>query len=297
MKTYLDCIPCFFKLALQGARIANANEKEQKIIIDLIAKKIPSLSFDATPPEMGKVINNIIIEVTNNKDPFYAIKQNSNKQVLLIYDHLKMKIVHAKDSLLMAVKLAIAGNIIDYGANINLKLENELERILKQEDSIIKKENKKFFAYEDFKTRIIKAKNILYLADNAGEIVFDKLLIEEILRVNSKVNIIFAVRDKPAINDVLIEDALFCGLDQFAEVISSGSDAPGTILSLCTPNFIERFNQADVIISKGQGNFEALSDKNLNNPIFFMLIAKCPQVAKHIGCELGNVNLLKYFRK
>ncbi|MFC1755520.1 DUF89 domain-containing protein [Thermoproteota archaeon] len=291
MKTYLDCIPCFFEMALQGSRIANTDEKTQKLILDQIAEVIPTLSLESTPPEMGRIINRIICKATHKNDAYYEIKQKSNKIALAIYHHLKMKVAHSKDRLLIAVKLAIAGNIIDYGVNADLDLDLELNKILKQEESMLEKEDKCFFDFTRFRSKIIKAIHILYLGDNAGEIVFDKLLIEEIKSANPKATITFAVRGKPVINDALIEDALFCGLDKLAKVISSGSDAPGTILSLCTDDFLKEFTIADLIISKGQGNFEGLSNVS-DRPIFFLLIAKCPVIAKDIGCELGGVNLL-----
>lgn len=131
-----------------------------------------------------------------------------------------------------------------------------------------------------------EAKTVLYLADNAGEIVFDRVFIEEFCD-NRKV--IFAVRDKPAINDALMEDAIFCGIDKVAQVVSSGIDAPGTILKYCLDEFLKIFRQADLIISKGQGNFESLSQEK--KPIFFLFMVKCPVIAKEIGCKMEDMVL------
>ena len=128
------------------------------------------------------------------------------------------------------------------------------------------------------------------MADNAGETVFDRILIEEIKKGDSNKEIIYAVKESPAINDALIEDAYYCGIDRIAKVISSGSDAPGTVLSLCSKKFLKLYRNADMIISKGQGNFEALS--NAKRPIFFMFMAKCPVIAREVNCKIGDVILL-----
>jgi len=134
------------------------------------------------------------------------------------------------------------------------------------------------------KQALDSTESILYLGDNAGEIVFDKLLIEEMGK-----NIVYVVRNKPIINDALIEDARDCGIDKIARVISSGSDAPGTVLNLCSREFLEIYHKAPLIISKGQGNFEALSEEKA--PIFYLLKVKCPVIAKDIGCKVNDLIL------
>jgi len=129
----------------------------------------------------------------------------------------------------------------------------------------------------------------MYLADNAGEVVFDRLLIEELVEeLGKQVN--YVVRDKPVINDALIEDALFFGINRTAKVISSGSDAPGTLLKYCSPEFIRLYQKAELIISKGQGNYEALSGED--RPIFFLFRVKCPVIAEDVGCNVGDMILV-----
>ncbi|MCK5655532.1 MAG: DUF89 family protein, partial [Candidatus Aureabacteria bacterium] len=118
-------------------------------------------------------------------------------------------------------------------------------------------------------------------------------LIEEIKRIDRDKRIVYAVKEKPVINDALVEDACVCGIDKLAKVISSGSDAPGTVLSLCSKNFLRIYKKADMVISKGQGNFEALS--TTKRQAFFLLMAKCPVIAKDVGCEVGDVILRSLF--
>ena len=289
MKTYLDCIPCFFKQALEAARMAGANKRTQKRILNELARVLPKFPLTSPPPEMGKVIYGLVKKVTKKKDPYLGIKEKSNKLALSIYDRLKKKVSRSHDKLLMAVELAIAGNIIDYGVKNSLNVDTELKRILDEENKAIKEESKAIFDYKNFKRTLSNAKSILYLADNAGEAVFDRILIEEIKSTDKEKNIIYAVKEKPVINDALTEDALTCGIDKVAKVISSGSDAPGTIPSLCSKTFLSMYKKADMVISKGQGNFEALS--TTKRQVFFLFMAKCPVIAKDVGCEVGDVIL------
>ncbi|MFH1504374.1 MAG: ARMT1-like domain-containing protein [Candidatus Omnitrophota bacterium] len=290
MKTYLDCIPCFFRQAIEGAKAAGAGEKTQKKIVDELAKILPEFSLDFCPPLMGKAIYGLVKKIANKADPYIEIKRESNKLVLNIYDKLKRKAAHSSDRLLTAVELAIAGNIIDYGIDKSLNIAQEIQKILNEENKAIKKESKAKFDYSRFKQVLSKAKNILYIGDNAGEIVFDKILLEEIKRLDPDKKIIYAVKDKPIINDVLLEDARACGIDKITEVISSGCDAPGTIPFLCSNNFLKIYKKTDMVISKGQGNFEALSSQP-PAPTFFLFMAKCPVVAKHIGCNQRDIIL------
>ena len=138
-----------------------------------------------------------------------------------------------------------------------------------------------------FKNAVIEAEKILYLADNAGEIVFDHLLIEQL--PIEKITVV--VKGSPVINDATIDDANVVGLGRIVEVIDNGSDGPGTILETCSQNFRDRFEGADLIIAKGQGNYETLSDIDKN--IFFLLKAKCPVIARDLGCQVGKMILRK----
>lgn len=290
MKTCLDCIPCFFKQALEASRIAGADDVTQHQILNDVARIIPDFRLEATPPEMARAIYKLVREKTGVDDPYLQIKDQSNQFALAVYPQLKRKLENSSDSLLTAVELAIAGNIIDYGVKNTLDVNQELEKILADEQQKIQREGAAFFQYDTFKSSLMHAGNILYLADNAGEIVFDRVLLEEIHKHYPEIEISFVVKGQPAINDALEKDALDCGIHTVARVISSGSDAPGTLLPYCSDSFRQLFQDADMIISKGQGNFETLSDAN--RPIFFLLLAKCPVIAAHIGCHVGDIILL-----
>lgn len=287
MKTYLDCIPCFFRQVLEGSKIIGASPKAQKRIIDEFAGIIPEVSLNSTPPEIARFGYKLLEKISRDGDPYKKIKQKSNRLVLKLYGKLKNKVRRSRDRLLEAVELAIAGNVIDFGVKNTLNLNEELRKILSGEKKSVHKRN--IFHYADFKQALRTKGDILYLADNAGEVVFDRILIEEIRRKYPEKIIYFAVKDKPIINDALFEDAKACGIDKMAKIISNGSDAPGTIISLCSKEFRRIYRKARMVISKGQGNFETLSQEK--KAIFFLFMVKCQVVAKHTHCKLGDKTL------
>ncbi len=281
MKTYLDCIPCFFKQALDAARIAGCNEAKQKEILDELCKLISEFDINSSPPVMGRAFYRLVEEVSGNPDPFKEIKEKANRLALGLYPKLKELVDRSEDRLLMAIELAISGNVIDYGVKNLLDVDSQIERVLNGEFPV---QTKALFEYERFKEALAKAETILYLTDNTGEILFDRVLIEEF-----KSRVVCALRDKPIINDATIEDAKYCGLDKVAEVISSGCDAPGILLDRCSKEFLQLYEQADLIISKGQGNFNALTGED--KPIYFLFKVKCPVVAKNVGGKVGDIVL------
>ncbi|MCK4420408.1 DUF89 family protein [candidate division WOR-3 bacterium] len=279
MKTYLDCIPCFFKQGLLAARIAKLNKEDQKRVLDEIARIIPEIPLNASPPEIALDVYKAIRESSGLDDPFKEIKEKYIELALQLYPELREIVDNADDSLLAAVRVAIAGNIIDFGVGNEFDIEETLKETMVDEFAILD--------YEPFRDSVKKAKNILYIGDNAGETVFDRLLIEQI-----EGDVVFAVRDVPVINDALKEDAERSGVDKVARIISSGSDAPGAILSRCNEEFLSMFWNFDLVIAKGQGNYETLSD--VDREIFFLLKAKCPVISSDIGIPEKSIILLRH---
>lgn len=291
MKTYLDCIPCFMKQCLQAARITNCDVETQKELLDEVSLMVPSLSMEQTPPEMAGIILEIIRNKTCHIDPYKDIKELSSDRVKQVVPKVEQLINMSKVPLLTAIKLAIAANIIDYGANSDLDLELELIKLLHTEDKRIENENKELFNFKSFEERLSTSQKLLYIGDNVGEHFFDKLLINEIKRAHNSIEITYVTREVPVLNDITIPDAIEAGIDKLATVISSGSKLPGTVLKKCNDKFIESFHSADMIISKGQGNYETLSDES--GPIFFLLMAKCPVIAEHARCNLKDILLIQ----
>ena len=276
MKIYLDCYPCFFQQALNVTRLIDTDEETTHKILLEVSALLPKIPAGATPPEIGREVYRIVSRLTGVEDPYREIKENCTQRALSLYPDMKERVGAAGDPLRKAIRTAIAGNVIDFGSNTPFDLEDDLEAILNQRFAIDH--------YETFKITLAGARDILYIADNAGETVFDRVLIEELDKP-----VTYVVREHPIINDALREDAIAAGIDKVAGIISSGTDAPGNILDLCSHEFLKVYEASDFIISKGQGNYEGLSEEV--RPIFFLLKAKCKVIAKHIGVAQGSIIL------
>ena len=234
------------------------------------------MDLNQTPPAMAQRIHRRLREITGRNDPYRRAKDRLNSLALELIPALRAKIESANDPLAMAARLAIVGNVMDMGVNGKLTAAD-----VRYAMNLALTEP--FFGeLEQFRQAITEAQSILYLADNAGEIAFDRLLVEQIM--SKRVTVV--VRGAPVINDATLIDAQAVGLDEIVEVIDNGSDAPGTILSDCRPEFRHRFAEADMIIAKGQGNFESLSNEPRN--LFFLFKVKCSVIANHIKQPTGT---------
>lgn len=281
MKTYLDCLPCLVNQSLRAVRTITDDEEIHRQVLNAVTARIPELSLDLKPPEIAQIGYRLIKDITGNRDPFREIKKIQNEAVLKLSPYLKDLVLNSEDPLLTACKLAIAGNSIDNGLEfINLNI-NHIALLALECDLAIND-------YLAFRSCLANAKRILYIGDNAGEIVFDRILIEELHKINT-LEINFVVRDQPVINDVTREDALAIGMDKVAGIVSSGSDAPGTILPQCSLEMQRYYHSADLIISKGQGNYESLEGETGN--LFFFLKAKCVFTARTLGVKVGDAVL------
>ncbi len=282
MRVFLDCFPCFLKQALECAKFSTDDAGLQKEVLNRVMNILISLDYTDTPPHIAREVYKEIKRITKNEDPYHEIRVRDNKQMMEVYDNIRCRILEGKNAIYLACKLAAGGNIIDSGAGKRKDnhTKEDVEEILNIEPAI-----------DDFaglKNEMNGASTILYLGDNSGEIVLDKLFIEIIKKENPDIKIYYGVRGEPVINDIIEEDAMEVDIGKFCDVISNGDSSPGTNLSYCSDEFREVFNNADLIISKGQGNYETLSDvKNKN--IYFLLIAKCPVIARHIGIEVGSM--------
>lgn len=261
---------------LRAGRLATKDEAKIKQLLDETGDLIKRIPMDKTPAEVGEVIYAKVREVTGINDPYKEIKASSIAEAKVMVPTLKSILERSENRLLTAIRMAIAGNIIDFGMSKKFNLTEDVYHILGQDFA--------FFDFMEFQKELQKAETILYIGDNAGESVFDRILIEEMGKKT-----FYAVREVPVINDVVIEDAIASDLGDVAEIISSGSHAPGTILSTCSPEFNQLFKKADLIISKGQGNYEGLSDEKRS--IFFMLKAKCPVIARDLGVNENDIVL------
>jgi len=278
MRIFLDCIPCFVRQALDSARLATDDEQIHERVVREVLRLAADLDISQSPPVIGQQIHRLIRKLIGNTDPYRELKQRFNRLALELCAELEERVRTSDDPMETAVRLAIAGNIIDLGVKTSIK-ESNVEKVIR--DCLTADFDNQ--QVEGFRNAVSRAEKIFYLADNAGEIVFDRLLIEQLPA--EKVTVV--VKGSPVINDATMEDAEFAGLTEMVEVIDNGSDAPGTILETCSQIFRNRFEEADLIIAKGQGNYETLSDADKN--IFFVLKAKCPVIARDLGCEVGEM--------
>lgn len=277
MNIFLDCIPCFIRQTLDAVRLVTDNELIHEQLLREVLDLSRGLDLQQSPPVIGQQIHRRIRQLTNNPDPYLHQKQQQNQLALELYNLMEPVVHNSKNPLENAVRLAIAGNIIDLGVKTSIS-DEDIQKTIK--GSLAAPLDQAMI--EEFQSDIENAQDILYLADNAGEIVFDRLLIEQL----SAKKITAVVKGSPVINDATMEDAISTGLTKIVPVIDNGSDGPGTILQTCSDEFLSRFEQADLIISKGQGNFETLSEIEKN--IYFLLKVKCPVIAQHLQVPVGT---------
>jgi len=276
MHTALDCIPCLVRQALEAARFVTTDRAVHERLVREALLATAAMDFGNSPVVMAQRIHRMLRDMAGVHDPYRAVKDRFNGMALSMLAQLEEDLAQAADPLALALRLAIAGNVIDLGVNGNLT-EPEARR------AIVSVLNEPFHGdIASFCQAVKEARSILYLADNAGEIVFDRLLIERL----PTDRVVVAVRGGPVLNDATMPDAKAAGLSRMVEVIDNGSDAPGTVLGDCDHAFRQRFADADLIIAKGQGNFETLSDETAN--LWFLLKVKCPVIAGSLGLPVGT---------
>ena len=283
MRTHLECIPCFIKQSLEAARMATDDEGIQTEVLREVMKHFQKVTFTNSPPELSREVHKIIRDITGSKDPYKKVKDKSNELAKKDYSYLKKLVIESDDPLLMAIKLSIVGNVIDFGTTNRFNVNDMIDNAIKQEFDTS--------SYPQFKRALEQSETILFIADNTGEIFFDRLLLEEFAKKQKKIT--YVVKANPIINDALTGDAEFAGIDKLATTIEGDSgqklSSPGMILSYASDNFLEIFESSDLVLSKGQGNYEGLSD--VDREVFFMLVVKCPLVAQDISSEVGKLIL------
>lgn len=281
MKLTPVCIACAFGSLLQLIKRGIIPATKQDETIRAVLNVLATVDYNKNPAQLGKILHRLIREKIENPDPYKELKLQYNILMLGKYEELKQIVMTSPDPFNTALRLAIAGNIIDFGPAHEFAMMETIQNVLTATLGIDHS--------EQLRKAILNARSILYIGDNAGEIVLDRLFLETI----QKENVFFGVRGSAIINDVTEEDAKFVGLDKLATVISNGDSMPGTFLEDTAPAFQELFSEVDLIISKGQGNFEGLYQ--INRPIFFLLTAKCEVVANVLGVSKGAFIIQKRF--
>lgn len=280
MHTHKECIQCFFDQAERTASIAGADERKLEEIRKKIKKYVKTVSFLRSPADLSNRAVEIACEVTGVRDPYLLLKEKYNRVAKKLYPKLAKLKFSARDKLLLAIKIAIAGNIIDLGILKSFDLDKTIKKAIRTD---LTGKN-----YDLLKKLLGKPKKILYICDNAGEIVFDRMLIEELLK---KHNVTVSVKSGPVINDATIKDAKYAGITKIAKVITTGNSCLGVIWRRSSKQFKDIFKRSDLIISKGQANYETLEGLKTDRPIFFLMQSKCPVVAGYMKVKLGEALL------
>ena len=270
MKINEKCLPCLINQVIKVANITNCSNRDD--LYHQVFEQLSKIDFNKSNPEIIGMIFELVKKHLNNEDPYQEIRQYYNNLFLQSYDDFDKKI----NSFKTAIKYAIIGNIIDFSPIYN-------QEITKIDDWFDNIDNLSLTIdhVDKLINDIKKAKTILYLGDNCGEICLDKLLLKRIKQLNPSLKIYFGVRGKPVVNDSIESDAYEVGIDEYASIISNGDNSLGTILSRTSAQFNQIYQNCDFVIAKGQANFESLSEEN--KKIYFLLMVKCGVIAKYIN--------------
>lgn len=280
VKVKYECASCMLRQSREA--IENSVEdydKRMDITLEILDFMAKNFKKNANSNKLGTDLHHMIMELTDNDDPYKAFRQKGNKLAEKLIPTVQ-SVIDKNPSLESYVKIAVCGNIIDFGA---LKQDTDMEKLIREkitEELIINDVDK---LDKDLK----KANRILYLSDNGGEIVFDKLLIKKI-KDDYDLEIILALKKAPILNDAIVSDAYDLGLDEYATVISTGANSVGVVKDYVSDELHKLIDDVDLIISKGMGNFEGLTEMDIDTPIYYLLNTKCNVISTEIGVELAS---------
>lgn len=281
MKVGVECIPCYFKQAMSAMKHVGISETQQVEVLYSLMDTIKGFDTERSPAENSSLVVHGVARLIGIDDPFEKAKKESNKAAVELVDRVvRKRVAEAEDPLFAAIKAAVAGNVVDLGIMESYDLDAALDEAFNVDFAICD--------YEEFRERLKSVKHVLYVGDNSGEIAFDKLFVEELRRLG--IDVTFVVKAGPVLNDATLEDALFVGMDKVAKVITTGSNFLGVIEETCSEEFLTAFNEAELVIAKGQANYESLEGTKLaGDKTFFILKMKCPLVADTLGVQLGDI--------
>lgn len=279
MSSHVDCIACMVSRADRLANEFITDKRKKKIFMDRVLKEIAECSYEVTAPYIAACIHRVLKEEVGMEVAYEKEKKFFNDFMMGIQDDIDQIIEKSDNVLATAIKYAMAGNVIDFAAFDNVEQEMVEQTLIKisNEQEIDEK------LLKQFEDEISKANNIVYLGDNTGEIVFDRLLIKYLRKLYPQVNITFVTRGMPVFNDITEEDAYYVGIDEYATVTNNGTAIAGTDLDNISKECLELIDNADFIISKGQGNFETLSGCGRN--IYYIFLCKCDMFATRLKCD------------
>lgn len=278
MNSSYQCIPCFLRQSIEAISKITQDPCVTEKCIRRILRETSEFDFSKSPPEMGQVIHQILREESGNPDPYLKIKNQSTQYAAEMVHEASISIRNSEDPFTTALYYAIAGNVMDFALSTTWD-SDKLWKTFEQVKTVIA--NKEMVL--QLKKELMNANQVLYIGDNAGETVFDRLFIEYFPQKN---RVFYAVKNSPIINDATLIDAQEAQIHTIATLLSNGNNAPGTVLKQCSPEFIEIFNKADVVIAKGQANLETLHPSTRN--IYHLTQIKCPVIAEYYQYPLGE---------
>lgn len=280
MKARPDCVACLFKQGLNTARIVSDDPDIHMQVLAAVADWSRKLSLNNTPAAISKPVYLFAAKISGVKDPYGKIKRETNKAALVLLPELRKFVEQSSNPLDAAIHVAVAGNVIDMGIGHSFDFNREVEEIL-----AIMKTKLAISSLGDFRNELGRGKKLLYLGDNCGEIVFDRLLVEKIQETGTALT--FAVKSAPIINDATMQDARVAGITKIAKVIETGGNDVGVDWNNVSREFLKAVNDADIILAKGHGNFETCDERPEN--FYFLLKAKCDMVAGILDVKLGDL--------
>lgn len=280
MNCFVDCVYCYLKQAANCMSIAGIDEERQRQILFELMDDIKKMDHHRTPAENSTEMLFKLYKMINSDDPYKEAKYKSNTLALELYPKLKEYLNGSADRLYNALKISVAGNVIDLGINKNFDINDSLKQSLNIGFSLDD--------YHGFAAKLNNVDHVVIVGDNAGEIVFDRLLAEELTSMGKKVT--YIVKGGPVLNDATMEDAEQAGMHKTAGVITTGSNYLGTPLQKISGEVIKLLNESELVISKGQANFESLEHEELaRDRVFFLLKIKCESVGKVAGAKFGDL--------
>jgi len=284
MRMGVPCIACFVRQAVETVQRATDDPGLQLLVMKEVCSLVRDVTPGTTPPDFAEQLYSTVYRMTGNLDPFHADKREANALVLGLEPGLRKEVERSGDPLLSVIKLSIAGNSMDLGVVREYgDVGGIAERVLSSELALDD--------YESLVARLRSADHVTVVGDNNGEVVFDRMLLEQLRRVRD-CRYTYVVRGGPVINDVTRDDALEVGIDRLADVVDSGSRAPGLVLARCSEEARRVFLDADLVVSKGQGNYESLSDAP--REVFFLLLVKCGVVSHDLGAPVGRAVVARH---
>lgn len=275
-----DCISCIFNQALRVTKVLELDDKKSKEILDLAASHLPSFSLEKTPPKNATPLYEDMAKLLKTDDIYADIKKLSIEKALSLKPKCEALLSSSKDTFLTATKIAVVGNVIDLASEVMYDLDEEVDKVMESQFAIDDSQ----LLYE----KLSQSKKVVYLADNAGENVFDAIYIAYLNEHFKELEIFYFVRGNPIINDLTMSDMENDILHTLTTVVDSGVSTPGLVYHDMTNEAKILFDSADCIISKGMGNYECLST-NTTHPLYFLLKIKCHVVSTSLNCKLGAI--------